>query len=130
MNASMWAGLRARLVLPDMNWKQFPPSVKKVSVKNVVFTDKRLVEMDMFDGTITHLMREGCENLHDRHLVGVTCGSLEKETAGPNPHSGAYDNLSDYAAKNGADLETDSLFASAYRNKEEGIPHARNNWMC
>jgi hypothetical protein len=28
LNASMWASLRARLVLPNGIWKQFPPSVK------------------------------------------------------------------------------------------------------
>jgi hypothetical protein len=29
INASIWASLRARLVLPNGTWKQFPPSVKK-----------------------------------------------------------------------------------------------------
>jgi hypothetical protein len=68
--------------------------------------------------------------VHDRDVVEVTCGSFEKETQGPNPHSGAYLNDPDYAAKNAADLETDSRFRSAYRKKEVDIPHTRNNWIC
>jgi hypothetical protein len=27
-------------------------------------------------------------------------------------------------------LETDSLFLSAFRRREENIPHTRNNWVC
>jgi hypothetical protein len=35
-----------------------------------------------------------------------------------------------YAAENVADLESDSRFVSAFRKKEEDIPHTRNNWVC
>jgi hypothetical protein len=68
--------------------------------------------------------------VHDRHIVDVTCGSFENETHGANPHSGAYDNRAENAAKNAADLETDSDFCSAYRSYKEDIPHTRNNWIC
>jgi hypothetical protein len=67
--------------------------------------------------------------VHGRHIVDVTFGSFEKETEGANPHSGAFCNASNYAAKNAADLETDSYFCSAYRRKED-ILHTRNNWLC
>jgi hypothetical protein len=68
--------------------------------------------------------------VHDRHVVDVTSGSFEKETQGANPHSGAFDNDPDCAAKNAADLDSYSCFQSAYREKEEDIPHTRNNWLC
>jgi hypothetical protein len=82
------------------------------------------------DGIIAYLTRECGGNVHDRHVVEVTCGSFEKETQGANPHSGAFGNDPRYAAKNIADLNTDSLFSSAYRDKKEDIPHTRNNWVC
>jgi hypothetical protein len=82
------------------------------------------------DGIIAHLTRECEGNVHDHHVVEVTSGSFEKETHGANPHSGAYDNNPDNAAKNATDLETDSLFQSAFRGKKEDIPHTRNNWIC
>jgi hypothetical protein len=85
---------------------------------------------DVPDGIIAHLTRECGGNVHDRHVVDVTCGSFEKEIEGANPHSGAYDDNPDWAAKHAADLETDSVFCSACRGKEEDIPHTRNNWMC
>jgi hypothetical protein len=86
INVSMWATLCARLALPDIHKrpaKQLPRSVKKVSVTNVVFTDKRLVEMDMLDGTITHLMREGCGNLHDRPSSESRVGRSRRRLLGP-----------------------------------------------
>jgi hypothetical protein len=98
--------------------KQFPPSVKKGK------------KFDVPDGIIAHLTSECGGNVHDRHVVDVTSGSFEKETNGANPHSGAYNNNPTYAAKNAADLEADSYFFSAYREKEEDIPHTRNNWVC
>jgi hypothetical protein len=101
-----------------MTTKQFPPSVKKVRGLKVP------------GGIIAHLTRECGGNVHDCHVVDVTCGSFEKETEGANPHTGAYDNRPDYAAKNAADLETNSVFQSALRKKEEDIPHTRNNWIC
>jgi hypothetical protein len=118
INASIWTSLCARLVLPNIIGKQFPPSVKKGG------------KFEVPDGIIAHLTRECRGNVHDRHVVDVTCGSFEKETLGANPHSGARDNDPNYAAKNAADLETDSRFSSAWRNSCEGIPHTRNNWIC
>jgi hypothetical protein len=104
-------------VFPGQQVKQeFPPSVKKVGDLNVP------------DGIIAHLTRECGGNVHDRHVVDITSGSFQKETCGANPHSGAYDNDPNCAAKNAADLETYSRFVSAYRLK--GIPHTRNNWIC
>jgi hypothetical protein len=46
INASMWASLRARLIVPHRTWKQFPPSVKQRE------------KFDVPDGIIAHLMRE------------------------------------------------------------------------
>jgi hypothetical protein len=97
--------------------KQFPPSVKKGKLR-------------YSNGIIAHLTRECGENVHRRHVVEVTLGSFEKETQGANTHSGAYENDPEHAAKNVADLESDSRFASAYRKEEEDIPHTRNNWVC
>jgi hypothetical protein len=87
--------------------KQFPPSVKKRK------------QFDVPHRVITHLTRECGGNVHDRHIVDVICGSFEKETEGANPHLGSSDNHPTYAAKNAADLETDSRFVSAYCNKEK-----------
>jgi hypothetical protein len=88
------------------------------------------VEIDVPDGIIAQLTRECGGNVHDRSVVDVTSGSFEKETHGANPHSGAYKNDPNYAAKNAADLETISCFGSASRDKKEDIPHTRNNWIC
>jgi hypothetical protein len=118
INASKWTNIRGRLISANVNRKpakQFPPLVKKGKY---------------FDGIIAHLTRECGGNVHDRHIVDVTSGSFEKEIVGANPHSGAYDNDPDYAAKNAADFETDSCFGSAFRNSSEDIPHTRNNWIC
>jgi hypothetical protein len=102
--------------------------VKKGKAKNIWGNE---VEIDVPDGIIAHLMRECGGNVHDRNVVDVTCGSFEKETEGANPHSGAFHNSIDYAAKKAADLETDSWFLSAFRTRfEENIPHTRNNWIC
>jgi hypothetical protein len=88
------------------------------------------VEIDVPDGIIAHLTRECGGNVHDRNVIEVTSGSFEKEIDGANPHSGAYHNKPSLAAKNAADLETTSLFQSAFRTKKEDIPHTRNNWIC
>jgi hypothetical protein len=82
------------------------------------------------DGIIAHLTRECGGNVHDVHVVDVTCGSFEKVTYGANPHSGAFRNEDWAVAKNAADLDTVSRFKSAYRKKKEDIPHTRNNWIC
>jgi hypothetical protein len=84
ISASMWATLRARLVLPNITWKQFPPRVSKG--KNRVGRQ----EMEIYEpnGIIAHLRRECGGNVHDCHVVDVTSESFEKETYGANPHSG------------------------------------------
>jgi hypothetical protein len=126
INASMWGSLRARLVLPNMTKRQFPPSVKKGKIQ----VSRQEVEIDVPDGIIAHRTRECGGNVHDHSVVNVTSGSFEKETCGANPHSGAYGSCPHSAAKNAADLETNSCFISAFRRKEEDIPHMRNNWVC
>jgi hypothetical protein len=109
------AGEIIKRIFPES--KQFPPSVKKGQ------------KFDVPQGLIAHLTRECGGNVHDRGVVDVTCGSFEKETGGANPHSGAYDNQPKFAAKNAADLETDSVLLSACRDLNEEIPHTRNNWL-
>jgi hypothetical protein len=133
IKASMWDGVCARIVLPNINTskgpaKQFPASVKRGKTND--WWTGQVVAINVPDGIIAHLTRECGGNVHDRHAVDITSGSFEKETCGANPHSGAYDNLLRYAAKNAFDLETDSPFLSAYRDEEGVIPHTRNNWLC
>jgi hypothetical protein len=82
------------------------------------------------DGIIAHLTRKCGGNVHDCCVVDVTSGSFGKETEGANPHSGAYKNDPDYAAKHAAEMEAVSCFSSAYRSNSEDIPHKRNNWVC
>jgi hypothetical protein len=88
------------------------------------------LDIDVHAGIVARLTTECRGNVHDCHVVQVTCESFEKETYGANPHSGAYGNRPDYNAKNAADLTTGSYFSSAYREKKEDIPHTRNNWVC
>jgi hypothetical protein len=118
ITAPMWAGIRARLLLPNKAWKQFPPVVKKGR------------QFDVPDGIIAHLTRECGGNVHDCSVVAVTSGSFEKEICGANPHSGTFKDDPRYAAKNAADLETCSCFESAYRSSSEDILHTVNNWVC
>jgi hypothetical protein len=82
------------------------------------------------DGVVAHLTRICGGNVDDRHVVDVTSGSHEKETYGANPHSGAYGNSPDYAAKNAPDLEIYPHFWSAYRSNQEALPNTANNWIC
>jgi hypothetical protein len=91
---------------------------------------EREVEFEIPDGIIAHLTRQCGGNVHDHHVVDITSGSFERETVGANPHSGAYNNDPDCAARNAADLEVVTIFGSAYRRKEEDIAHTRNNWLC
>jgi hypothetical protein len=106
--------------------REFPPSIRKAKI-----TDwSREVEIDVPDGIIAHLTRECGGNVHDHHVIDVTSRSFGNETYGANPHSGAYDNMADLAARNAADLATDSRFLSAYRKRGEDIPHTRDNWVC
>jgi hypothetical protein len=79
---------------------------------------------------IAHLTMDCGGNVHSCGVVDVTCGSSEMETHGASPHSGAYHNRDDCAAKKVVDWKTISYFYSAYRMKEEDIPHTRNNWIC
>jgi hypothetical protein len=108
INPSMWAGLRARLVLPNGTWRQFPPSVKKGRQLNVP------------NGIIGHLTRGCGGNVHDRNVVAVISGSFEKMTRPPSD---------DRVAKNAVDLETASNFESSYRSLAENIPHTKTNWL-
>jgi hypothetical protein len=105
--------------MDSKTWKPFPPSVKKGTRG-----------FDVPDGIIAYLTRECGGNVHDHNVIEVMSGSFETETQGANPHSGAYGNTPDNAAKNAADMEADSHFCSAYRNPSEDIPHTRNNWVC
>jgi hypothetical protein len=82
------------------------------------------------EGIIAHLTKECGGNVDDHHVVDVTFGSFEKETCGANPYSGVLNNAPHLGAKNAADLETGSLFCSAFRNEEDDIPDAQNNWIC
>jgi hypothetical protein len=86
--------------------------------------------MDVPDGIIANLTRECSGNVHNHHVVEVTSRSFEKETLGDNPYSGAYKNDPLCAAKNVADLETDSFFGSAYLDSSHDILHTCNNWIC
>jgi hypothetical protein len=107
INASIWAMIRARLVLPNGIWNQFPPLVTKgkLRLSNGYKTGKMY---DIPDGIIAHLARECSRNVHDRHVVDVTSSSSEKETHGTNPQSGVSQNYLELVAKNVAGLETDS----------------------
>jgi hypothetical protein len=108
--------------------RYFRPSVKKAMITSA--HGDGTITINVSDGIIAHLTRECGGNVQDRNVVEVTSGSFEKETVGANPHSGAYNNDPDCAAKNAADLETDSYFHSAYRRAIADIPHTRNNWIC
>jgi hypothetical protein len=116
-----------RRIFPES--KQFPPSMKngKLRDDDGGETDNMY---DIPDGIIAQLTRECGGNVHDHLVVDVTSGSFEKETNGANPHSGTYDNKPMNAAKNVADLKSDSIFHSACRLKIKDIPHTRNNWIC
>jgi hypothetical protein len=86
-------GIDTRRALSTSRWsrgrqpKQFPPSIKKVN------------GLGAPDGIIAHLTSECGGNVHEHHVVDVTSGSFERETAGANPHSGVFDNGPDYAAR-------------------------------
>jgi hypothetical protein len=116
----MWTTLCARLVLPNIN-------INKRPAKPFPSLAKKGEYFDVPDGIIAHLTRECGGNVHDHRVVDVTCGSFEKEGHETNPHSGAYNDLPQCAAEHAADLESDLEFFSAYRTREEGILHTRNN---
>jgi hypothetical protein len=115
-------------VSPPKRRKHFSRSVKKGRLH---CSDGQTDAMYVIpDGIIAHLTRECGGNVNDCHIVDITSGSFEKETQGANRHSGAYHNNPWCAAQNAADLETDSFFESAFRGRDENIPHTRNNWIC
>jgi hypothetical protein len=95
--------------------EQFPPSLKEGGRFYVP------------DGIIAQMSRECGANVHGCRAVDVRSGRFgSKETYGANSHSGAHGNDPKWAA----DLEDDSRFCSAHREKEENIPHAKSNWVC
>jgi hypothetical protein len=67
---------------------------------------------------------------HERHVVGITFASFDKERYRVNPHSGAYENRPTYTVKNATDLDAHSMFCSTYREKKDDIPNTSNNWVC
>jgi hypothetical protein len=124
LNASMWEALRTRLVLPNIRWKEFPPSWKQRKAPDDRGKETKITS-DIPDGIIAHLTRECGGNVQDRNVVEITSGSFEKET------EGAFYNRPYCAAKNAADLETSSEFRLAHRcNRSETVLHTRNNWVC
>jgi hypothetical protein len=120
----------ARDLWNKLRVKQFAPSMKKMKTKNPFWWKQgKEVEIDVPDGIIAPLTREYGGNVHDRRVVEITSGSFKEETHGANPHSAAYYNNPYFAAKNAADLETDSFLCTA-DGRDEDIPHTRNNWVC
>jgi hypothetical protein len=120
-----------RKFFPKLNIVQVIESIGKIfpgQFRQFSPQGKKKGQFDVLDGMITHLTRECGGNVHDRCIVDVTSGSLEKEMGGVNPHSGAYNNHRDYTAQNVAGLETDSCFGSVYRDRSEDISDAWNNW--
>jgi hypothetical protein len=79
------------------------------------------------DVMIAPLTMECDRNLRNHHIVEVTSGPFEQEPVRSNPHSGESCNNPDDAVKHVADLETDSVFCSAYRDYSDSIAHTRNN---
>jgi hypothetical protein len=88
---------------PPTQAKQFPPTMIKGG------------KYDVPDGIIAHLARQCGGSVHKRKAVEVTSSRPYNQSC---------------SAKNIADLESDSRFHSAYRKKEEDIPHTSNNWVC
>jgi hypothetical protein len=80
---------------------------------------RRKYDFDLPHGIIAHLTKELRGNVRDRCVIEVTSGSFEKVTQ-----------EADSVAKNAADLEAATSFASAFRSSPEDIPHTRNNWIC
>jgi hypothetical protein len=95
---------------PPKPTEQFPPSGKKGRY------------FDIPDGIIAHMTRECSRNVHDRHVVDVTCGSFEKTTV--------KDHDPKWAPQNAANLETGPGLCSAFRDDKGDIPHGRNSWFC
>jgi hypothetical protein len=84
INASIWTGLRAQLVLINRTRKQFPPLVKKVMAKSALSGQSgKEIKIDMPDGIIAHLTRECSGNIHDRHVVDITSGRSRRRFAVP-----------------------------------------------
>jgi hypothetical protein len=73
---------------------------------------------DIPDGIIAHLTRDCGGNVHDPHVVDMSCASFEKEIREANRQSGAYNKHPNNVARNSDDLENDSCFLSTYRHPE------------
>jgi hypothetical protein len=129
INASMWGSLRARLVLPRTEKKQMTqfPAFRTEMMKGwlgkmepvQVPAMKKRGRFEWPDGIIAYLTRACGGNVHDRHVVVVGSGSFEEETYFAVSHPRSI-----------ADLETPSSFRSSFCDREEGIPHTMNNWVC
>jgi hypothetical protein len=79
---------------------------------------------DVPDGIIAHLTKECGGNVHDRNGFEVTSSKQ---------HTDGYWAAAMTRPKNVPNLgegEDMSCFFSAFRNKEDDIPHTRNNWIC
>jgi hypothetical protein len=59
--------------------KHFPPSVKKGKLRHSDGSETGEI-CDIPDGIIVHLTKECGGNVHDHHVVEVTCGSFENGT--------------------------------------------------
>jgi hypothetical protein len=110
MNASIWANVRSRLVLPVLLGRSFPPLIKTGA------------KFQVPAGVIAHLTRECGGNVHNHGVVAVTSS---KPFSDGDPRS-----QGDFAANNVVDLAAGSAFCSAWRDDEENIEHTRNNWIC
>jgi hypothetical protein len=99
LNVSHWESLRGRLLLPV--------SPARANLRSAVPPSGPTVETFPFrpssplNGIISHLTAKFGGNVHDRGVVHITANR-------PNSDHPSY------AAKNVADLETDSYFQSAY----------------
>jgi hypothetical protein len=66
------------------NLEAVSPSLRKekIQVDDRLGMDKRRMEMetDVHKGIIAHLERECGGNVHNRHVVDVTCGSFGNKT--------------------------------------------------
>jgi hypothetical protein len=75
------------------------------------------VDLEGPDGIVAYLSRECGGNVHDHNVVCVTSSEPKRDEP-------------QWAAKNAADVTSDTFFCSAYRSPSDDIPHAANNWIC
>jgi hypothetical protein len=88
---------------------QLKEEIRRLTRRQFVPTDN-----DPLNGIIAHLTEKCGGNVHDRNIVLVSSG----------PHNDPN------CAKVMLDFKSKSAFGSAYRQRDEAIPHARNNWIC